>query len=166
MNATSSPSRSLALIVAVARNRVIGKDGALPWHISEDLKHFKQTTLGHAVIMGRKTFESIGKPLPGRRNIVITSRADLFVGVETAKTLPEAIDAARKTDECPFIIGGASLFEEALPLTNKLFVTEIDRDFEGDTHFPDIDWSDFEEVETRPGKTEGVTFRVFRRRTP
>ena len=166
MNATSRPSRSLALIVAVSRNRVIGKDGALPWHISEDLKHFKQTTLGHAVIMGRKTFESIGKPLPGRRNIVITSRADSFLGAETARTLPEAIDAARKTDECPFIIGGASLFEEALPLTTKLFVTEIDRDFEGDTHFPDIDWSDFEEVETRAGQTEGVTFRVFTRRKP
>lgn len=166
MKASASTARSLALIVAVARNRVIGKNGTLPWHVSEDLKHFKRTTLGHAVIMGRKTFESIGRPLPGRRNIVVTRRPDSFPGAETAKSLAEAIELARQTDECPFVIGGASLFEEALPLTTKLFVTQIDSDFEGDTHFPDIDWSDFEEVETRAGKTEGVTFRVFRRLTP
>ena len=107
----------LALIVAVARNGVIGKDGTLPWHVSEDLKHFKKTTSGHAIIMGRNTHESIGKALPGRRNIVVTRTAGaVFRGCETAHSLEEAIALARTTDDCPFIIGGASLYEAALPL--------------------------------------------------
>ena len=155
----------LALIVAVARNGIIGKDGALPWHVSEDLKHFKNTTKGHAVIMGRKTFESIGRPLPSRRNIVISRREGAsFAGCEVASSLTGAIDLARTSDECAFIIGGASLYEEALPLATEIHLTTIDRDVEGDTHFPG-DLSAFEEVETRPGTTQGVVFRLLRRKT-
>lgn len=163
---TDAPERlaPLALIVAMAQNGVIGKDGALPWHVSEDLKHFKETTRGHAIIMGRKTFESIGRALPSRRNIVISRREGAsFVGCEAAKSLHAAIDLARKSDDCPFIIGGASLYEEALPLTTEIHLTTIDQDVDGDTHFP-TDLSSFEEVETRVGTTEGVTFRVLRRK--
>lgn len=154
----------LALIVAVARNGVIGKGGALPWHVSEDLKHFKNTTKGHAVIMGRKTFESIGRPLPQRRNIVISRREGAsFAGCEVANSLTKAIDLARTSDACPFIIGGASLYHEALPLATEIHLTTIDSEVEGDTHFP-ADLSAFEEVETRPGTTQGVVFHLLRRK--
>jgi dihydrofolate reductase len=153
----------LALIVAVARNGVIGRDGGLPWHLSEDLRHFKRTTGGHAIIMGRKTHESIGRALPNRRNIIVTRSGATFEGCETARSLNAAIDLARQTDDCPFIIGGATLYAEALPFVTEIHLTSIDRDVEGDTHFPS-DLSDFEEVETRAGETEGVTFRVLRRR--
>jgi len=161
-DSTASAAR-LALIVAVARKGVIGRDGNLPWHVSEDLKHFKKTTSGHAIIMGRKTHESIGRALPKRRNIVVTRSAAAFEGCETAGSLEEAIALARTTDDCPFIIGGASLYDEALPLATELHLTTIDRDVEGDTFFP-TELPEFEEVEAHPGETEGVTFRVLRRR--
>ena len=153
----------LALIVAVARNGVIGRGGDLPWHLSEDLKHFKKTTSGHAIIMGRKTHESIGRALPKRRNIVVTRSGATFEGCETAGSLDEAVALARTTDPCPFVIGGASLYEEALPLATEIYLTTIDEDVEGDTFFP-TDLPDFEEVERRPAETHGVTFRVLRRR--
>ena len=154
----------LALIVAVARKGVIGKDGGLPWHVSEDLKHFKKTTSGHAIIMGRKTYDSIGRPLPKRRNIVVTRQADgEFPGCERAASLDEAIALARSTDPCPFIIGGASLYEEALPIATEIHLTTIDEDVDGDTCFPG-DMSAFEEVESRAGETPGVVFRLLRRR--
>lgn len=155
----------LALIVAVARNGVIGRDGGLPWHLSEDLKHFKKTTLGHAILMGRKTHESIGRALPGRRNIVITSSDVAFDGCETATSLREAIALARATDPCPFVIGGASVYEEAIPLATEIHLTRIDEAYEGDVYFPD-DLSAFEEVESRHGDTEGVTFVLLRRIAP
>ena len=156
----------LALIVAVARNGVIGKNGQLPWHVSEDLKHFKKTTNGHAIIMGRNTHDSIGRPLPKRRNIVVTRQGGaVFRGCETAHSLEEAIALARTTDPCPFVIGGASLYQEALPLATELHLTTIDRDVEGDAHFPD-DLSEFEEVESRAGETPGVVFKVLRRKPP
>ncbi len=161
-DALSTPA-PLALIVAVARNGVIGRDGSLPWHVPEDLKHFKQLTTGHAIIMGRKTHESIGRPLPKRRNIVVTRSGASFDGCETAHSLDAALELARKTDPRPFIIGGASLYEEALAQATELHLTTIDQDVEGDTFFP-TDLPDFEEVESRPGETEGVTFRLLRRR--
>jgi len=154
----------LALIVAVARNHVIGKDGGLPWHVSEDLKHFKKTTTGHVIIMGRNTHDSIGRALPGRRNIVVTRKAGaVFPGCEAAHSLEEAITLARTTDSCPFIIGGASLYKEVLPIATELHLTTIDEDVEGDTYFPE-DLSEFEEVESRDGETPGVVFKVLRRR--
>lgn len=154
----------LALIAAVARNGVIGKGGTLPWHVPEDLKHFKKLTEGHAIIMGRKTYDSIGRPLPRRRNIVVSRNpAAELPGCETASSLDEAIRLARGTDPCPFVIGGASLYEAALPLATEIHLTTIDQDVEGDVLFPD-DLSDFEEVEARPGQTPGVTFRRLERR--
>ena len=154
----------LALIVAVARNGVIGKGGALPWHVSEDLKHFKKTTSGHVIIMGRKTHDSIGRALPKRRNIVVTRQPGaLFAGCEAAHSLAEAIALARTTDDCPFIIGGASLYEEALPLATELHLTTIDEDVDGDTYFPE-GLSEFVEVESRDGETAGVVFKVLRRK--
>ena len=154
----------LALIVAVARNGMIGKDGALPWHVSEDLKHFKKTTGGHAIIMGRKTHDSIGRPLPKRRNIVVTRQTGTrFDGCEAAHSLDEAIALARSSDDCPFIIGGASLYEEALPIATELHLTTIDEDVAGDTYFPK-DLSAFVEVESRVGETAGITFSVLRRK--
>jgi dihydrofolate reductase len=155
----------LAMIAAVARNGVIGKDGGLPWQISEDLRHFKKTTSGHAIIMGRKTHASIGRALPKRRNIVVTREPGAsFEGCESASSLAGAIALARTTDPCPFIIGGASLYEEALPLATEIHLTTIDRDVEGDVHFP-ADLSAFEEVERREGETAHVVFRVLRRKT-
>ena len=163
MNDAEGTRAALALIVAVARCGVIGRGGDLPWHIAEDLKHFKRTTLDHVVIMGRKTHESIGRPLPKRRNIVVTRSGAAFDGCETASSLEEAIALARETDDCPFIIGGASLYEEALPLATDIYLTKIDVDVEGDTFFsPDLD--DFEEAESTPAETPGVTFHHLRRR--
>ena len=154
----------LALIAAVARNGVIGKHGTLPWHVPEDLKHFKKTTSGHVIIMGRKTHDSIGRPLPKRRNIVVTRQPDArFAGCEAAHSLTEAIALARTSDECPFIIGGASLYEEALPLATELHLTTIDEDVAGDTFFPE-DLSEFVEAESRHGQTPGVVFKLLHRK--
>lgn len=165
MTTASSALAPLALIAAVARHGVIGRDGGLPWHLPEDLRHFKAITSGHAIIMGRKTHQSIGRALPNRRNIVVTrGRGASFDGCEAASTLEQAIQLARTTDPCPFIIGGASLYEEALPYATEIHLTTIDRDVEGDVHFPE-DLSAFEEVESRRGETDGVAFRVLRRKT-
>ncbi len=130
----------LALIVAWARGRVIGKDGDLPWREPEDLAFFKRTTTGHAILMGRRTCESIGRPLPRRRNIVITRNADYTAeGCEVVTSVEAAIDMARTTDDCPFVIGGAGIYAAALPLVTRMYVTEIDRDVDGDTWFPEYD---------------------------
>ena len=159
------PRPRLALIVAMARNRVIGKNGTLPWHLPEDLKHFKQTTLGHAIIMGRRTHESIGRPLPDRRNIVVTRDENAaFSGCETASSLEEALQKARNTDDCPFVIGGASLYEEALPRATELHITAIGHDVDGDTYFPEYELSEFELVERRAGDSAEVEFLLYRRR--
>lgn len=155
----------LALIVAMARNRVIGKDGTLPWHVPEDLRHFKRTTKDHAVIMGRRTHESIGHPLVKRRNIVVTrNESASFPGCETASSLDEAIAKARSSDDCPFVIGGASLYEEALPSATELHITAIDRDVDGDTYFPAYELSDFELADSRAGEDADVTFLVYQRK--
>jgi dihydrofolate reductase len=154
----------LALIMAMARNGVIGRGGSLPWHVSEDLQHFRRITVGHAIIMGRKTYDSIGRALPKRRNIVVSRKPDsAFPGCETATTLEEAIALARRTDPCPFVIGGATLYEEALPLATEIHLTKIDEDAEGDVCFRG-DLSDFEVVDTRQGNTPGVAFLLLKRR--
>lgn len=123
----------LALIAAIAHNRAIGKDGRLPWHISEDLKRFKRLTTGHAVIMGRRTYESIGHPLPKRRNIVITSRS--LPAVETYPSLSLALNVL-SGEERVFVIGGGRLYAEALPKTDELYLTVVERTVEADTFFP------------------------------
>lgn len=128
----------LAIVVAMADNRCIGKDGALPWHLPEDLKHFRAVTMGHAMIMGRKTHESIGRALPGRRNIVLTRNAALaFDGCEVVEDLETAIRIAREQgDDCPRIIGGAAVYEAALPLCTTLHMTEVHQEADGDVFFP------------------------------
>ncbi len=133
----------LALVVAMARNRGIGLAGRLPWHLPEDLKRFKALTLGHAVLMGRKTHESIGRPLPGRRNIVVTRSGATFAGCETAASLDEALALARTSDALPMVIGGAELYAQALPRATHLYLTRVDRDVEADTYFPAFDEADW-----------------------
>jgi dihydrofolate reductase len=132
---------TLTLIAAVARNGVIGIDNRLPWHLPADLKHFKALTLGHTVVMGRKTWESLPasfRPLPGRRNIVVTRDGSYQAASATiAMSLPAAIAAAENGEA--FVIGGAELYAAALPLANRLQLTEIDATFEGDAYFPAID---------------------------
>ncbi|MFZ6730317.1 dihydrofolate reductase [Undibacterium sp. Ji42W] len=129
---------SLSIIVATDSKLGIGIDNKLPWHLSEDLAHFKRTTTGHAIIMGRKTFESIGRALPNRRNIVVTRNHDWHhAGVETATSL----DAARAllNDDLAYIIGGAEIYQQSLDLANELVVTEIQQEFACDAFFPAID---------------------------
>ena len=127
------------LIAAVARNRVIGANGKLPWHLPEDLKHFRKLTLGHPVIMGRRTWESLGKPLPGRENIVISRKPGYQApGASVAATLEGAV-ALCSGETLAFVIGGAEIYAAALPLADGLVLTEIDEDYEGDTRFPHWD---------------------------
>lgn len=131
----------VSIIVAVAQNGVIGDKNALLWHIKEDMRFFRTTTSGHAVIMGRKTFESLGsKPLPKRTNIVITRQDIDFDGALTAHSLSEAIELAGDDSEI-FIIGGAQIYAEALKCADRIYLTRVERDYEGDASFPDVDWS-------------------------
>jgi dihydrofolate reductase len=130
---------SVSLIVAMARNRTIGIDNTLPWRCPEDLKHFKALTMGHHMIMGRKTFDSIGKPLPGRTTVVVTRNPDLKIeGCLIAHSLEQAIAACAGDNEI-FIVGGAELYAQALPLVDTLYITEIQQDISGDAHFPEFD---------------------------
>ena len=124
------------LIVAMANNRVIGIDNRLPWHLPADFAWFKKNTLGHPVIMGRKTFQSIGKPLPGRRNIVVSRSPEWRAeGCEAFTSLEAALESCAATEQV-FVLGGASLFGEALPVADRLYITEVDAAPEGDTFFP------------------------------
>ncbi len=157
---------SLALIAAHARGRVLGKsDGrfGLPWHIPEDLKRFKKLTMGHALIMGRVTFELIGRPLPGRRNIVLSRAANYEAkGVEHANSLQTAL-AMVEDDPLPFVVGGAQIYAAALPYATQLELTAIDRDVEGDALFPRVQWASFSAPTLERAKTEGVEFRSYER---
>ena len=124
----------LGMILAISKNGVIGIDNKLPWDIKEDMKHFRNITSGHTIIMGRKTYESIGRPLPKRRNLVVSRNADLKIeGCEVFGSVEAATKAARETDECPVVIGGAAIYEAALPFVSDIWLTLIDRDVEGDT---------------------------------
>ncbi|MCB9599578.1 MAG: dihydrofolate reductase [Sandaracinus sp.] len=159
--------RPLALIAAVGRGGVIGDSTGhfgLPWHLPEDLKRFRALTTGHAVIMGRQTHELIGRPLPKRRNLVLSRRPGLALeGVEVVSSLDEALERVAD-DPLPFVIGGAQIYAEALPRVTRLFVTEVDRDAVGDAHFPAFDREAFEEVLREAGETPGVTFVEWVRR--
>lgn len=135
----------ISIIVAASQNWVIGKLGKLPWHLAEDLKHFKKTTLHKPIIMGRKTFESIGKPLPQRTNIVISRTLKTLSGCEVYSSLPDAISAHSATDEL-MIIGGGEIYKAALPLAHRVYLTEVICDIEGDAFFPPIDANDWQEI--------------------
>lgn len=143
----------LSLICAMAENRVIGRNNSLPWHLPADLKYFKRTTMGNCIIMGRKTWESIGRPLPGRTNIVITSNPDLEAeGARVVGSLPAAIKLAESISimdgsEEAFVIGGAGIYQAALPLANRFHLTRVHAQVEGDTLLADFDETQWQEVE-------------------
>ena len=154
---------SLTLVAAVARNRVIGRAGQLPWDLPEDRAHFRRVTLGHAVIMGRKTWDETGAPLDGRRNIVVSRSGDVSGSAadrEVVTTLDDAIRRAREHDDEPMIIGGAEIFHLALPRATRMILTELAFDATGDTQFPAFDARDWLVVERRPGdRAEYVTYQ-------
>ena len=136
----------ISLIAALAQNRVIGIENRLPWKLPEDLAHFKALTWGHPILMGRKTFESLGRPLPGRRNIVITRNANYQPpGCEIATSIPTAIDLCVDVEEI-FFIGGAELYTQVLPLIDRLYLTEVQIEAQGDAWFPEFDQGRFAEV--------------------
>lgn len=137
----------ISIIVAVAENGVIGDRNALLWHISEDLKHFKALTTGHAVVMGRKTYESLGRPLPNRTNVVITRQQIDIPGCTVVHSLEEAL-ALFSADEEVFVIGGAQIYTEALPLVRRFYLTRVLRAYEGDTRFPAWDEREWRLVES------------------
>lgn len=136
----------ISAIVAMAANRCIGKDNALPWRLPADLKRFKQLTMGHTLVMGRKTYESIGRPLPGRSTIVVTRQRDYAPeGVQVAHSLEQALELARG-DEV-FIAGGADLYRQAMDQVRRLYLTRLDREYAGDAFFPALDLSGWKLVE-------------------
>jgi len=152
----------VSFVVAAADNRCIGINNALPWHLPEDLKFFKRVTMGKPIIMGRKTFESIGKPLPGRTNIVITSNGDRFksVPVKLASSLDEAIKIAENValsdgkDEV-MIIGGAGIYALCLPRADRLYYTRVHANVDGDAFFPEINWKEWKLVSQEDHKASG-----------
>ncbi|WP_226681674.1 dihydrofolate reductase [Sutcliffiella horikoshii] len=140
----------ISIIVATDRNNLIGKDNDLPWRIPADLAYFKKITMGSTIVMGRKTYESIGKPLPNRRNIILSRQEFHADGCETFHSLEE-VQRLNKDDEELFIIGGAHIFKEALPIADLLYLTYIDEEFEGDTYFPEVNEHDWELISTEKG---------------
>jgi len=150
----------ISIIVAKATNNAIGKDNCLLWHISQDLKRFKALTLSHPIVMGRKTFESIGRPLPGRRNIVI-SRNFSHDGVEVASSLQEALLMC-KDDEEVFITGGGQIYKQAIDIADRLYITDVFCEPEADTYFPEIDLSKWEEQSRE--EHDGYAFVNYQRK--
>jgi len=139
----------VSLIVAMDMNRGIGQGGVIPWHLATDMKLFKRTTMGHHMIIGRKTFESIGKPLPGREMIVITRQADYSASHCTVVgSLEEGLTLAREQGEAEcFIAGGGEIYRLALPLANRLYLTQVHTQINADTFFPPFDWNDWQELD-------------------
>ena len=141
---------SLALIVAMSSNRTIGINNTLPWRCPEDLKHFKALTMGHHMVMGRKTFYSIGKPLPGRTTVVISRNTSLKIdGCLIAHSVAQAIELCGGDSEI-FVVGGAEIYAQTLPLADTLYITEIQQEVLGDAHFPDLDKSVWQETKREP----------------
>ncbi|MGX1901183.1 dihydrofolate reductase [Thermolongibacillus altinsuensis] len=161
----------ISIIVAMDRQRLIGKNNALPWHLPADLAYFKQVTMGHAIVMGRKTFESIGRALPGRKNIVLTRKKDFQC---EQCTVIHSIDDIKKIEEEEkeeiFIIGGAQLFQETLPFADRLYITYIDAVFEGDTFFPPFNEDEWRLISRKKGIQDEKNpyryeFHVYERKT-
>lgn len=138
----------LSMIAAIGKNRVIGKDNDMPWHLPADLQFFKKTTLGSPIIMGRKTYDSIGRPLPGRLNIILSRNSDLSIkGCSVVDSLEKALMLAKEADASEvFITGGAHLYNKFLEDTDRLYLTHIHEEFEGDTYFPDYNQFNWKEV--------------------
>lgn len=137
----------VSLIVAMTENRVIGRDGDMPWRLSDDLRRFKRITMGHHIVMGRKTYESIGRPLPGRTSVVISRSANYdHADIRVARSLEEAFSIAKSDNEV-FITGGAQIFALALPRVERIYLTRIHCNLEGDTFFPEVDWTEWQLTE-------------------
>lgn len=155
----------VSIVVAVSENHAIGKDNKLLWRLPRDLKHFKDITTGHTIIMGRKTYDSVGRPLPNRRNIIITRQPITIEGCEVVNSLDAALALCRDEAEI-FIVGGAEIYRQAMHLTNRIYLTLIHKNFEGDTYFPDIkantwktiEQEDFEPDEKNPLPYSFITF--------
>lgn len=144
----------IVIIAALSSNRVIGRDNDLPWRISADLKRFKALTTGHSIVMGRKTWDSIGFPLPKRRSIVLTRDAEFAApGAEVVHTVDDALAAAGEDDDV-FIIGGAQIYTLTLPRATHLELTHVDAEIAGDTFFPEVDWSQWQEVASESGPAD------------
>lgn len=156
----NKPQR-ISLIVAMAEDRLIGRDNQMPWHISEDLKLFKSVTTGNTVIMGRKTFESIGKPLPNRTTIVISGTMQSQEGVVIAKSVKEALDAAKETGKDIFFIGGGTIYKEVLPLVDFMHISWVKGNFEGDTYFPEFKLEEWQVLEMQ--EYDAFTYCVYKR---
>lgn len=157
--------KEINVIVAMTESRVIGKDGTLPWHLSEDLKLFKAHTTGNIVIMGRKTFDSIGRPLPNRRNMVVSKSikdADKVAGVEYFPDLDHAIEAAQEGEGRIFIIGGASIYHQMIEKADRLYISLVEGNFEGDTYFPEIREDVWKVTGTEPHT--GFTLKIYERK--
>jgi len=161
----------VSIIVALAKKNVIGANNKLLWHLPADLKHFKHTTTGHTLIMGRKTYESIGRPLPGRRTIVVTKNPKFSgEGFEVARSLEQAFETAKHSNQI-FVVGGAQIYQQSinLPSLNHLIVTEVDASFEGDAFFPKIDkrkWKMIERVDHKADERNpyNYSFLTYQRR--
>lgn len=148
----------ISIIAAIAKNRVIGSKNKLPWHLPEDIKRFRTLTLGKPVIMGRKTYESIGKPLPDRKNIVLTRNKDYHIsGCIVVHSLDEALNTAKGNNEV-MIIGGAEIYKMFLPLADKMYLTLIDAEFAGDSYFPRYNPSEWQEIEHIKKRTENISY--------
>ena len=171
MNQTAIP---LAMIAALAENRVIGLDNQMPWHLPADLRHFKAMTLGKPIVMGRKTWDSLGRPLPGRLNLVVTRQADLQLeGAETFGSLEAALQRAgqwageQQVDEV-MLIGGAQLYRQALPLAQRLYLTRIAANPDGDAFFPEFDEADWQRIDCQSqpavGEAPAHSFEIWHRR--
>jgi dihydrofolate reductase len=144
----------VSIVAAVARNGVIGAGGGLPWHLPDELRLFKETTMGHVLVMGRRTYESVGRRLPGRTTVVVTRSPDWSPGADEVLVvhgIDEALGRARAIDDEVFVVGGGELYEAALPHADRLLLTFVDQEPEGDTRFPDVDWDAWTEMDREPG---------------
>jgi dihydrofolate reductase len=160
----------VSIIVAVAENGVIGRGGALPWHLGDDLRRFKRLTMGHTLIMGRRTWESIGRPLAGRRIVVVTRHSSFRAdGVETAASIDSAVEFAQQArDDEAFIVGGAEVYAQALSRATRLYLTRVHANVEGDAYFPDIDWSQWRQATSERRQADAkndfpYSFEVYER---
>jgi dihydrofolate reductase len=152
----------ISLIVAMARNRVIGVENRIPWHLPNELKLFKSLTTGHHIVMGRKTYESIGRLLPGRTSVIVTRQHDYSVpGALVAHSMRDAIDACGAEDEV-FVIGGADLFRESLPVADRLYLTTVDAEPAGDIFMPDFDLSAWREISTQSFEADDKHAHAYR----
>jgi len=160
----------ISVIAAIAQDRAIGKDNDLLWQLRDDLKLFKETTLGHPVVMGRKSFESIGRPLPGRRNIVVTRKRDYEIeGAEVYRSIKEVYALFENSDEEIFILGGGEVYRQTLDDAHKLYISNVEAKYpEADTYFPKIKWEEWTEIESESfGKNESndhaFVFSLYKR---